>query len=192
VDLVFAWLTRVLPPGQADDVARHPALGASPADRAEDPERGRHTAQADGRRVHGGDNTIIGIPPNVLLASYPGEGLGIEITIAGWIMVGVPLVLVLLPLAWLFLTQVFFAFDDVRIRGGRQLIDDQLAGLGPTDRGEAATLAVFVGAAQTWLTRSWLTELTVFGYTPLSGLTESGVAILAASPWPRCATPAYS
>ena len=91
-----------------------------------------------------GQSRLSGTPPNVFLAFYAGDSLGIEITFAGWMLVGVPLVLVFLPLAWLFLTRVLFAFDNVRIRGGRQLIDDQLAELGPMDRGESATLAVFV------------------------------------------------
>ena len=45
--------------------------------------------------------TIIGTPPNALFAAFMAESYGIEIGFFRWMLIGVPLVLVLLPIAWL-------------------------------------------------------------------------------------------
>ncbi|MGE0231582.1 MAG: DASS family sodium-coupled anion symporter [Flavobacteriaceae bacterium] len=65
----------------------------------------------------GGMGTLIGTPPNALLAGYMEETAGIRIGFAQWMLLGVPVVLVLLPAAWLLLTRVIFrraAFDSAR------------------------------------------------------------------------------
>ncbi|MCC0055866.1 MAG: SLC13/DASS family transporter [Rhodobiaceae bacterium] len=62
----------------------------------------------------GGMGTLIGTPPNALLAGYLSETSGIQIGFAQWMLLGVPVVLVLLPATWLLLTRgVFreFGFD---------------------------------------------------------------------------------
>ena len=48
----------------------------------------------------GGMGTLIGSPPNLFVASYLADNYGIEIGFFGWIKVALPIVLVLLPLAW--------------------------------------------------------------------------------------------
>ena len=56
----------------------------------------------------GGMGTLIGTPPNALFAAYMAETQGIEIGFAEWMLLGVPLVLLLLPLAWWVLTGLAF------------------------------------------------------------------------------------
>jgi di/tricarboxylate transporter len=48
----------------------------------------------------GGVGTLIGTPPNLFLASFARENLGIEISFAQWLGLGVPIVAVFLPVAW--------------------------------------------------------------------------------------------
>lgn len=52
--------------------------------------------------------------------------------------------------------------------------------LGPLSRGEGVTLAVFGGAAFLWIFGALLRDVAVAGFKPLAGLTDSGVAMLAA------------
>jgi sodium-dependent dicarboxylate transporter 2/3/5 len=67
----------------------------------------------------GGLSTLIGTPPNLFLASYVKASLGREISFVRWmLMLGIPLVVVLLPLTWLLLTRFLFPLDKVRIEGG--------------------------------------------------------------------------
>ena len=59
----------------------------------------------------GGMSTIIGTPPNVLLAGFIEETYGLEIAFFDWMLIGLPLTLVLLPLGWVVLTRAAFRVD---------------------------------------------------------------------------------
>jgi len=128
----------------------------------------------------GGVGTPIGTPPNVLLLSYVKSHLGIEIGFARWMALAMPLVVVFLPLTWLLLTRVLYPIRIARIKGGEGLVGDALRALGPMKRGERIVLRVFLLAALLWVTRPVLASLEVFGGHPLAGLTDSGIAMLAA------------
>jgi sodium-dependent dicarboxylate transporter 2/3/5 len=128
----------------------------------------------------GGMGTPIGTPPNVLLLSYMKSHLGREVSFVRWMSVALPLVAVFLPLAWLLLTRVLYPIRLARIEGGRRLVREALAELGPMVRGERIVLAVFLLAAGLWITRPLLTGLEVGGIAPLAGLSDAGVAMLAA------------
>ncbi|MEX1113443.1 MAG: SLC13 family permease, partial [Patescibacteria group bacterium] len=53
----------------------------------------------------GGLGTLIGTPPNALLAGFMSETYGVRIGFAEWMLLGVPIVVVGLPVAWLLLTR---------------------------------------------------------------------------------------
>ena len=128
----------------------------------------------------GGVGSLIGSPPNLFLVSHLRDTLGIEITFAQWFMVGLPVVIVFLPITWLLLTRVLYPIQLERVEGGSELIEKAYRELGPMNRGEKVTLAVFLLAAGSWVSRSWLSGITIVGITPFSGLTDAGIAILAA------------
>lgn len=52
----------------------------------------------------GGMSTLIGSPPNIILAGIVQSSLGIEITFVGWMLFAFPLSCVLLFITWLYLT----------------------------------------------------------------------------------------
>ena len=52
--------------------------------------------------------TIIGTPPNTLMAGYLSDAHDITIGFGQWMLVGVPLAVVLLALCWVLLTKVLF------------------------------------------------------------------------------------
>jgi len=54
----------------------------------------------------GGIATLIGTPPNTVLARYLTKTYGYEITFVNWMLVGVLLVVIFLPLCWLWLIKV--------------------------------------------------------------------------------------
>jgi sodium-dependent dicarboxylate transporter 2/3/5 len=128
----------------------------------------------------GGVGTPIGTPPNVLLLSYVKTHLGLEISFARWMGVALPLVAVFLPLTWLLLTRVLYRIRIGPIEGGRRLFARSLRELGPLGRGERIVLVVFVLAAGLWITRPLLDDLVVAGVRPLAGLTDAGIAMIAA------------
>lgn len=128
----------------------------------------------------GGIGTPIGTPPNLFLLSFLDDRLGREIGFVRWMGVGIPLVAVFLPIAWWLLTARLFPAGFERVAGGRQLVERQLAGLGPMSRGERVTLAVFGLAVVLWVGRPLLQEISLGGHRPLAGLSDAGVAMLAA------------
>jgi len=101
----------------------------------------------------GGIATLIGTPPNTVLAGYLTKTYGYEITFASWMAVGVPLVVVLLPLCWLWLTRVANPMKLKRVPGGRDLIDKELEEMGSMSPGERWTAVVFLLTALGWIFR---------------------------------------
>ena len=53
----------------------------------------------------GGIATLIGTPPNVIFAGIYEEVVGREFGFLAWLKIGLPIVIVILPLAWLWLTR---------------------------------------------------------------------------------------
>jgi sodium-dependent dicarboxylate transporter 2/3/5 len=56
----------------------------------------------------------------------------------------------------------------------------ELAALGPMSRPERVTLGVFLGASALWITRPLLSGLQLGGIAPFAGLSDAGIAMLAA------------
>ena len=65
--------------------------------------------------------TIIGSPPNGIFVRFVTQTYGMEVTIVEWMKVGMPIVLILLPLAWLLLTKVLFKTQIQEIAGGKKV-----------------------------------------------------------------------
>ncbi len=99
----------------------------------------------------GGMMTLIGTPPNTVLAGYLQKTYGYEITFAKWLMVGVPLVVIMLPLCWFWLTRIINPMKLKKVPGGRELINEELRAMGPMNAGERWTALVFACTALAWI-----------------------------------------
>ncbi len=106
----------------------------------------------------GGVSTLIGTPPNLVLAGIVEELYDIEITFAQWLSIGLPVSVTLLVICWIYLTQVAFTFKQKSFPGGRKEIDNQLAKLGKMNIEEKIVLTVFIMTALAWITRSFLLQ----------------------------------
>ena len=56
----------------------------------------------------GGVATLIGTPPNAIFAAAASELLGVQIGFGQWMLLGIPVVAVMLPLTWLILVKVLY------------------------------------------------------------------------------------
>ncbi len=121
----------------------------------------------------GGMATLIGTPPNAFLAGFMLETYGVSIGFAQWMLLGVPLVLVGLPLTWLILTRIVFPVPRGEIPGGRSLIEERRAGLGPLRRAEKRVAVVLGLTALAWITRPLVQD-------SIPGLSDAGISIGAA------------
>jgi solute carrier family 13 (sodium-dependent dicarboxylate transporter), member 2/3/5 len=128
----------------------------------------------------GGVGTLIGTPPNLFLASYARDELGIEISFASWLLIGIPMVVVLLPVAWVLLTRVMFPPDVERERLARfSSGEDPAARTGPMQPAEWLVMAVFCLAVAAWVTRPLLEDVSIGGALPFAGLSDPGIALVA-------------
>ena len=94
--------------------------------------------------------TLIGTPPNALLAGYMKESHDIEIGFGKWMLVGVPVAVLFILIAWIVLINVFKPEID-QIPGGRELIRDEMNKLGEWTTGQILSAIIFVAAALCWV-----------------------------------------
>lgn len=106
----------------------------------------------------GGLGTLIGSPPNLILASYARDRLGLEISMLDWMIVGLPVVALLLPLTWLWLVRVAFPLRLQVDATTRDALARDLRQRRPFTRGEAMVLAVFLLTATGWVLRLPLSQ----------------------------------
>jgi sodium-dependent dicarboxylate transporter 2/3/5 len=117
----------------------------------------------------GGVATLIGTPPNAILAAVLERSLGLRVDFFRWMLFGVPFAAVMLVVTWRVLVWSFPL-------GGRSLdvgaVDGARAALGPMTTAERRVLAVFALVVVGWLTRPFLLD------PFLPGFSDAGVAVV--------------
>jgi len=135
----------------------------------------------------GGVGTLIGTPPNIVLAGVMGK-LHPELPPIGfvqWMLFGIPLVVLFLPLCWLLLVRVlpFTRLHGVSAIGAVSSLDEELRALGPVSRVERRVLLLFLATALGWIFRVPIEigTLRIPGLIDvLPQLTDAGIAMSAA------------
>lgn len=118
----------------------------------------------------GGVATLIGTPPNALLAGFFSETYGVEVGFARWMLFGVPLAAVGLPLVHRLLTRWVFPIRLERIPGGRAFVASEREAMGPVSAPERRVAVVFGTVAAAWILRPLLER-----WVP--GLSDAGIAV---------------
>lgn len=103
----------------------------------------------------GGIATLIGTPPNALLAAYLAQNQDITIGFAQWMLIGVPVSVSMLIAIWFWLTRRAFGLTS-DVAGGKRELRDQLSALGPMSRAEKQVATVFVLTAGAWMVQPLL------------------------------------
>lgn len=120
----------------------------------------------------GGIATLIGTPPNTLLAGAINKMYGIELSFAGWMLFGVPFAWIFIFVTWIYLVKIAFPSKLKTMPGGRAVIDKQKKDLGEASFEEKLVFIVFVLAAFSWITRTFLLSKFV------DGLTDGMIAVI--------------
>ncbi|MBW3670722.1 MAG: anion permease [Acidobacteria bacterium] len=121
----------------------------------------------------GGMATLIGTPPNALLAGFMLETYGLSIGFGEWMLFGVPLVALALPVTWLFLVRVLFPLGEARFVRGQAVIDQEMAELGRASRTEWIVGTITAIVALSWIFRPILARA-------VPGISDAGIAITGA------------
>ena len=101
----------------------------------------------------GGIATLIGTPPNAILAGVVEKTYGYQLGFLEWMSFGLPVSSVMLVLAWIYLTRFVYANDISSLPGSREIIQQQVAALGPMSREEKYVAIVFSSVAMLWILR---------------------------------------
>ncbi len=123
----------------------------------------------------GGVATLIGTPPNALLAGFMQETYGIEIGFAQWMQVGVPVTLVMLIICWLLLTRILYKVEQTELPGARRKIAQALEEMGPPSGMEKRVACIFSLTAILWISRPILSD-----QFPQLQLSDTSIAIAGA------------
>ncbi|MFC3093277.1 DASS family sodium-coupled anion symporter [Alteromonas sediminis] len=123
----------------------------------------------------GGLATLVGTPPNALLAAFLTENYGIKITFASWMLVGVPVMMIMLPLAWVSLTRFSFRINIPANPAVNEHLKALKEELGPMSTAEKRVAVVFVCVVILWILRR-----PVSAWLDISFLTDTGIVMAAA------------
>ena len=120
----------------------------------------------------GGFITIIGTPPNVILAGIMERMYDIRIGFAQWMMLSVPISLTMLIIMYFLLTKVLFPTGDLRFSSGKAFIDSEMKKLGAITNPEKMVLLIGGLMAICWMFRDLIVRI-----PGLSMVTDTTIAI---------------
>ena len=118
----------------------------------------------------GGIATLIGTPPNALLAAFLAENYDVQIGFGQWMLIGLPVSILMLAFIWWWLTRGGFQLSG---HDSGELIRSELAELGPLSRGEKLVALIFVLTALAWVLQPLIAQ-------QIPGVNDTSIAIAAA------------
>lgn len=123
----------------------------------------------------GGMGTIIGTPPNALFVAFMQTSQGVEISFVRWMLIGIPLVLILLPLCWIVLTRIAFQvpYQTTVLQWGR--LEMGFGKIAPISTPEKRVALISTLVACGWIFRPLLSA-----YVPGLPLTDTTIALTGA------------
>lgn len=123
----------------------------------------------------GGMSTLVGTAPNIVFSAFMMETYGVEISMIDWMKLGVPLAMVMLISAWIIMTKYIFPISFRTSGETKNKLREMLNELGPLSKDEIKISIIFGLTALAWIFRKGLDNFEL-----LSGLTDAGIAIIAA------------
>lgn len=122
----------------------------------------------------GGVATLIGSPTNLIFSGmmtkiFPEAP---PISFLSWLKIGLPLVVIFLPLAWYYLVNYYKIKGS--IPGSLEHIDEEIKSIGKMSNGEKRVMWVFVLTVLGWVSRTGFTidETVIPGWAALLGLQD--------------------
>jgi len=123
----------------------------------------------------GGMSSLVGTAPNIVFAGFMQENYAIEISFLDWMKIALPIGLIMLISGFVVLTKFIYPAHFNINHEVKRKINLSLNKLGPINKDEKKVLIVFLITAFLWVTRTYLKEYNIF-----IGLTDAGIAIIAA------------
>ena len=102
----------------------------------------------------GGFGTPIGTPPNLLVIAFMKESYDIDISFLSWMLIGIPTVMLMLPLALFVLTKWAYPYDLSENSLASEHLKQELAEMGPMTTPEKRMSILFAFIASCWILRT--------------------------------------
>ena len=111
----------------------------------------------------GGLATPVGTPTNLIIMGYLNDAAGLDISFGQWMSIGLPVVFIMVPVAWFILTRIVFKTHRYKFDSddGMNIISERLKSLGKITTPEKRTLMVFAVVAFAWAFKDFLKSLSV-------------------------------
>jgi len=133
----------------------------------------------------GGMGTLIGTPPNAMLAGLLAEQ-GVRVTFGGWMLVGTPVAIVLLAASWWLLVRLVFPINRAPVPGVAEHVARERAGLGRLSGPQWRLIAILLVVVAAWLLRAllqWLWPGLALGDTAIAIIGAVALFVVPAGSW---------
>ena len=120
-------------------------------------------------------SSLIGTAPNIVFAGFMQENFNTDISFLDWMKIALPIGLIMLAASFIFLTKVIYPASFKINSIAKNKIQQNLKKLGVVSSDEKKVFIIFFITASLWIGRPYLKFHELF-----SGLTDAGIAILAA------------
>lgn len=172
--LISMWISNTATTLMLAPIAIGAARAMSGGDKADLALGGALTLGVAHAATIGGIGTPVGSPTNLIAIAFF-ERADEPIAFIDWMSRALPIMLVMMPVAWLLLSWPLFGKGHARFEAVGSVVKAALKALGPMTRPELRVGLVFALVAVAWMARTELAKL-----PGLSTLTDTGIAITGA------------
>ncbi|MDE3742741.1 SLC13 family permease [Maribacter polysaccharolyticus] len=123
----------------------------------------------------GGIATVIGTPPNSVMIGLLENEYHIEISFLKWMIIGVPFSAVMLAISYFVLVKWMFPNKELKFTASKEVIQNELAKLGPMGGKEKMVLVIFGITVSLWIFRTLINSI-----VPGLGLSDTTISMVAA------------
>jgi len=123
----------------------------------------------------GGIATIIGTPPNTVLVGFMEQEYNTPVSFFKWMLMGIPFSLIMLGVIYFVLVKMIYPNNLPSVSNSKNIIDEEIAKLGPIRKIEKKVLWIFIIAIFLWVFRNYINE-----YITFIKLSDAGISVLAA------------
>ncbi|MFQ5608930.1 MAG: SLC13 family permease [Woeseiaceae bacterium] len=123
----------------------------------------------------GGVATLVGTPPNAFMAGFMQSTYGIEVDFARWMLIGIPLTVLMLPIIWLVLAKVLYPVNFSVSKQTVSHLSRMRSALGPPSPAEIRTSMLFAA-----LIGGWVLRKPIAAWTGAAQLSDAGIAMAVA------------
>lgn len=127
----------------------------------------------------GGVATLIGTPPNTVMASILAEKYNYRINFGQWMAFGFPFMLILLYLCYFVLIKIVYPNRLKHFTGSKEIIDKELSKLGKITTAEVRTLIIFSCTAFLWIFQDLIKYLLDISFNFKLNIEDTMIAVMA-------------